>query len=214
MVAKLAAGGLLAMALLQAQEPADVEREFFEREFFARADEALGVHLGAVIADIGTGNTLTHPLRLGEKVGFNGKVVCVDVRPSVIANIKEQVASHHLTNIEAVLGMEDDPLLTPATFDGILISNAYHEFTQPSIMLKHIYEALKPDGRLVMLELYSNAHKGDGRAEQVKRHDLSPDILARELAAAGFVIKVRTEAIPLSLNGDRCRCLFRVEKSK
>jgi ubiquinone/menaquinone biosynthesis C-methylase UbiE len=159
MMAKIAACGLFAIVLLQAQELNDVERKFF-----ASADEALGVHPGAVIADIGTGDTLTHPLRLGEKVGSNGKVVCVDVRPSVITNIKEQAAAHHLTNIEAVLSKEDDPLLTPATFDGILISNAFHEFTQPTQMLKHIYEALKPDGMLVVLELYSKAHKGDGRA--------------------------------------------------
>ena len=208
MTSKLAAGGLLAIALL-AQELSDVERKFF-----AAADEALGVHPGAVIADIGTGNTLTHPLRLAEKVGSNGKVVCVDIRPPVIANIKEQAAARHLTNIEAVLGKEDDPLLQPATFDGILVSNAYHEFAQPSPMLKHIYEALKPDGRLVVLELYSKAHKGDGRAEQVKWHDLAPDILARELAAAGFVIKERMDNIPLGLrNGDRCRCLLRAERT-
>ncbi len=82
-------------------------------------------------------------------------------------------------------------------------------------MLKHIYEALKPDGRLVVLELYSNAHKGDGRAEQVKWHDLSPDIVARELSEAGFVIKERVDGIPLNdarLNGDRRRCLFRADR--
>ncbi len=80
MTSKLAAGGLFAIALLHAQELSDVERKFFES-----ADEALGVHPGAVIADIGTGNTLTHPLRLGEKGGASGKVVCVDVR--VIARV-------------------------------------------------------------------------------------------------------------------------------
>jgi hypothetical protein len=49
----------------------------------------------------------------------------------------------------------------------------------------------------------------------VKWHDLSPDILARELTAAGFVIKERMDGIPLNgarLNGDRCRCLLRAEK--
>ena len=72
--------------------------------------------------------------------------------------LKEQAESYHLPNIQAVLGKEDDPLLTPQHFNGILVSNAYHEFTQPAAMLKHLYEALKPDGRLVVLELYSKAH--------------------------------------------------------
>src|SRR5580704_3151224 len=60
-------------------------------------------------------------------------------------------------------------------------------------MLKHLYTALKPNGRLVVLELYSTSHKNDSRAEQVKRHDISPDILEQELSAAGFVIKERID---------------------
>ncbi|HYM10303.1 MAG TPA: methyltransferase domain-containing protein [Bryobacterales bacterium] len=207
MAPKFAAVGLLAIALLPAQQLTEVERRFFDS-----ADDALGVHPGAVMADIGTGHTFMHPLRIAGKVGPQGRVVCVDVKPTVIADVREQAQSQHLTNIEAVLGKEDDPLLAPETFDGILISNTYHEFTEPSAMLQHLREALKADGRLVVLELYSKAHESESRAEQVKRHDLSPDILERELSAAGFVVKERIDDVPL--NAGRFRYLFRAEKSK
>jgi SAM-dependent methyltransferase len=134
------------------------------------------------------------------------------VKLSVVTKIKEQVEARHASNIEAVLGKEDDPLLAPGTFDAILISNTYHEFTQPATMLKHIAEALKPDGRLVVVELYSGAHQSDMRAEQAKRHDLSPDILVQELSAAGFVVKERVA--PLPIDTDRFKYWLRFEKAK
>jgi ubiquinone/menaquinone biosynthesis C-methylase UbiE len=205
MLSKLAVYSLFAIALLHAQPLTDAERKFF-----ASADDALGLHPGAVIADIGTGHSLVRPYRIAEKVGPTGRVVCVDVKPSIISDIRADIASHDLQNIDAVLGKEDDPLLAAGTFDGILVSNSYHEFSQPSAMLKHFYKALKPNGRLVVLELYSDAHKNESRADQVKRHDIAPDILERELSAAGFVIKERIDGVPL--NADRCRCLFRAEK--
>jgi len=130
----------------------------------------------------------------------------VDVKASVIAKIKEQVEARHATNIEAVLGKDDDPLLEPGRFDAILVSNTYHEFTQPATMLKRIAEALKPDGRLVVVELYSGAHKDETRAEQTKRHDLSPDILEQELTGPPG-LSSRTEARPfLSIRTDSDTC--------
>jgi len=207
MMPKLTASALLAIGLIYAQKPDEVERKFFES-----ADEALGVRPGAVIADIGPGHTFTHARRIAEKVGRGGKVICVDIKADAIAYVKGRAESHQLANIEAVLGKEDDPLLAAETCDGILVSNSYHEFTEPAAMLKHLRAALKPDGRLVVLELYTKAHQSDSRAEQVSRHDISPDILERELAAAGFDVKQRIDDVPL--NAVRFRYLLKAEKSK
>jgi ubiquinone/menaquinone biosynthesis C-methylase UbiE len=207
MLTKLAVVGMFAIALLHAQPITDAERKFI-----ASIDGALGVHPGAVIADIGTGHMLANPVRIAQKVGSAGKVICVDVNPSVIAKIKDYIDAHHVTNIETVLGKEDDPLLVPETCDAILVSNTYHEFTQPAEMLRHIHDALRTHGKLVVLELYSNADKNETRAEQAKHHDMSPDILEQELAASGFTVQERPAPAPIS--ADRFRYLFSAEKSK
>lgn len=115
--------------------------------------------------------------------------------------------------MEAVLGKEDDPLLAPGTIDAILISNSYHEFTQPETMLKHIYDALKPDGTLVVVENYKITNRSETRAVQTKRHDMEPEILERELIAAGFTVKERID--PVLVNSpDRMRYLVRAEKNR
>jgi len=165
-----------------------------------------------MIADIGTGPYIAQPLRIAEKVGPKGRIVCVDITSAVIAKIKDQIALHHVTNIEVVLGKEDDPLLPPGTFDAILVSNTYHEFTQPAMMLQHLAAALKPSGKLVVVELYSGTHKNEARADQIRRHDLSPDLLEQELKAAGLVIKERIAPVPL--DGDRFRYGFGTERAK
>jgi SAM-dependent methyltransferase len=115
--------------------------------------------------------------------------------------------------VEVVLGGDDDPKLSRAAFDAILVSNTYHEFTQPGAMLKHLCDALKPGGVLVIVENCSIAHRRDDRAVQIKLHDISPELLERELAAVGLRVKERIDPI-LVESADRFRYLFKVEISK
>jgi ubiquinone/menaquinone biosynthesis C-methylase UbiE len=209
MLLKLAASGLLAIALLHAQQPTEAQLN----KLYSQMDDALGLYPGASIADIGTGFAIEHALRIAEKIAPSGKVFCVDVKQSVIAKIRSEADARHITNLEAVLGRDDDPMLSPATCDAILVSNTYHEFTQPSAMLKHLREALKPSGRLIVVENCSIAHRTESRAQQAKLHDIAPDILEHELSADGFVVTARIDPILVETE-DRFRYLFRAEKSK
>lgn len=90
-----------------------------------------------------------------------------------------------VTYVEFVVGEPSDPKLPKHAFDSIMISNAYHEFTHPRPMLRHIREALKPGGKLVVLEAITPKMRDRGRDEQVKAHELAPAILEGELEAAG-----------------------------
>ena len=113
MLLKLSALGLLAIGLVQAQQPSEAQLN----KLYSQMDEAMGLRPGVTIADIGTGFAIEHALRIAEKVAPGGKVVCVDVRQSVIAKINAQADARHVTNVEAVLGTDDDPKLSPAAFD-------------------------------------------------------------------------------------------------
>ncbi len=209
MLLKLAGLGLLGIALLDAQPPTEAQLA----KLYSQVDESLGLRPGVTIADIGTGFAVEHAIRIAEKIAPGGKIVCVDVKQSMITKIRGEADSRHIANLETVLGKDDDPMLTPATYDAILVSNTYHEFTQPSAMLKRIRDALKPGGTLILVENCSIAHRTESRAEQTKLHDIAPDILERELVAGGFVVTERIDPI-LVESADRFRYLFRAEKSK
>jgi ubiquinone/menaquinone biosynthesis C-methylase UbiE len=200
---------LLTSGFAVAQQPTETQLN----KLYSQMDDALGLRAGATIADIGTGFAVDHALRIAEKLAPGGKVVCVDVKQSVLTKIRDRADASHITNLETLLGADEDPKLPPGAFDAILISNTYHEFTQPSAMLKHVRDALKPGGILVLVENCSSAHRSESRAEQTKRHDIAPEILERELSAAGFVVKSRIDPI-LVESADRFRYLFKAEESK
>ena len=206
---RLAIAALMAIATLPAQQPSEAELN----KLAAQMDKALGLHPGISVADIGTGAAVQHPIRIANEIAPGGKVICVEVSQSYVERIKKRIDGDHIVNMEVVLGREDNPLLAAGAFDAILISNTYHEFSQPEVMLQHIREALKPDGTLVVIENYSLAHRTDSRAAQAERHDMTPEILESELAAAGFTVKERIE--PVLVNSpDRPRYLVRAAKNQ
>jgi ubiquinone/menaquinone biosynthesis C-methylase UbiE len=207
MLRNLTVAGFLAIASLRAQQPSEEDL----RKLAAHVDKALGLHPGMTVADIGTGAAVQQPIRMAGEVAPGGKVVCVEVSQSYADKIKARIGEERIGNMEVVLGKEDDPLLAPGTFDAMLLSNVYHEFTQAKAMLKHICDALKADGTLVVVENYSIAHRTESRAEQAKRHDMTPETLERELAEAGFRVMERID--PILVNSpDRLRYLVRARK--
>jgi ubiquinone/menaquinone biosynthesis C-methylase UbiE len=209
MFPRFAVAALFGMAvLLPAQQPTEAQLT----KLYSQMDDALGLRPGMTIADIGTGFAIDHALGMAEKLAPEGKLFCVDVKQSVLTKIQDQANTRHLSNLKVVLGAEDDPRLPPGIFDAILISNTYHEFTQPVAMLKQLCAALKPGGKLVIVENCSIAHRGDSREVQTRLHDLAPELLEGELAAEGLEIKKRIEPI-LVESADRFRYLFTVEKT-
>jgi ubiquinone/menaquinone biosynthesis C-methylase UbiE len=209
MLRNLTIAGLLAVAALHAQQPSEAELA----KLASHVDKALGLRPGMAVADIGTGAAIQQPIRIAREVAPDGKVVCVEVSQAYVDKIKARIDDQHISNMEVVLGKEDDPGLAQAAFDAILVSNTYHEFTQPEAMLKHICDALKPDGTLVVVENYALAHRTESRADQAKRHEMTPEILERELTAAGLTVKERID--PILVNSpERFRYLVRAEKTK
>jgi ubiquinone/menaquinone biosynthesis C-methylase UbiE len=210
MLRNLTLAGLLAIAAISAQQqPSEEELS----KLAAHMDKALGLRPGMTVADIGTGLAVQHPMRIAQAVAPDGKVVCVEASQSSVDRIRKQIQAAHISNMEVVLGKHDDPMLAPGTFDAMLLSNTYHEFTEPEAMLKHLCDALKPEGRLVVVENYSLSHRTDSRTEQAKRHNMAPEILERELIAAGFKVKERIEPVMVN-SADRLRYLVRAEKNK
>jgi SAM-dependent methyltransferase len=109
------------------------------------------VRRGSSVADIGAG-TGYFTLRLARAVGTDGAVYAVDIQPGMLDLLQKNVARARLNNVTPVLGASDDPRLPAGALDLVLMVDVYHELSQPQTMLRRIREALKPDGRLVLLE--------------------------------------------------------------
>ena len=161
------------------------------REQWQRVDDIfheLGVAPGAHVADIGAGSGF-FTKRLARAVGPQGRVYAVDVNPVSLRELKAALGED-ITNVEIVRGEENDPRLPADRLDAALIVNAYHEFAEHQAMLARILAALKPGGRLALVEPAPRA-AGTTRAAQEKAHTIAIEFAEEDLRQAGFEIAVK-----------------------
>ncbi len=125
------------------------EREM--EEMPEKALDSMGLKPGMTVADVGAGSGY-FTVRLSRRVGPSGKVYAQDIQPEMLRLLRRRLDANEFKNIETVLGTEADPKLPAGALDLILLVDVYHEFSQPQLMLRKLRDALKPEGRLVLLE--------------------------------------------------------------
>jgi precorrin-6B methylase 2/mono/diheme cytochrome c family protein len=178
--------------------PATENAPFFgsaEREKYERADllmRALHIQRGATVADIGSG-TGYFTWRLADQVGPTGKVYAVDVQQSMLDLTKAAVDAHKLPNVEYMLSTESTPRLPEKSIDLAFIAYAYHEFGNPEAMMRAIRRALKPGGRVVILE-YA---KESNIAPASPLHRMSFEEIRREIEPIGFAVDQLLDFLPV-----------------
>jgi ubiquinone/menaquinone biosynthesis C-methylase UbiE len=165
------------------------ERE--QEESPEKAVDALKLKPGMVVADVGAGTGFMS-LKLAKRVGPTGKVYAEDVQPEMLQAIRNNVAKAKLSNVETVQGTYSDPKLPEGKLDLVLLVDVYHEFTEPQKMLRGIRSALKPDGRLVLLEY----RKEDPSIPIQELHKMTVAEVKAELEPEGFVLGPVLETLP------------------
>jgi ubiquinone/menaquinone biosynthesis C-methylase UbiE len=153
--------------------------------------DAIGIPRGATVADVGAGVGY-FTWRLAERVGPSGKVYANDIQQAMLEKLRGNMEARHLTNVQTVLGAEDDPKLPAGAVDVILLVDVYHEFSEPQKMLQKMRQALKPDGRLVLLEY----RKEDPSIPIRPEHKMSADEVRAELQPEGFRFEKNLTTLP------------------
>jgi predicted methyltransferase len=153
--------------------------------------DALNLKPGMVVADVGAGIGYMS-FKMAKQVGPAGKVYAEDVQPEMLRRLRQDQDKAKISNVETVLGTETDPKLPAAKIDVVLLVDVYHEFSQPQRMLQGIRQALKPSGRLVLLEY----RKEDPTIPIRPEHKMSVQEVKTELEAEGFRLDQVIETLP------------------
>ncbi|MDC1527905.1 methyltransferase domain-containing protein [Gammaproteobacteria bacterium] len=133
-----------------------------------------------VVADIGAGSGY-FSFRIARKVP-KGKVLAVDIQPEMLALIENTKASEGVDNIEGILGQIDDPNLPPDSIDAAIMVDAYHEFSHPFEMINGIYNALRPGGRIFLLE-----YRGEDASVPIRPlHKMTQAQVIKEMSIFGL----------------------------
>ena len=160
-----------------------------EREREERTDrliERLPLSPDDVVADIGAG-TGYFSFPIAKRVP-EGKVLAVDIQQEMLDMIEARKGDGDASNVETVLGTITDPKLPSNAVDLILIVDAYHEFSHPFEMGTAMADALKPEGKLILIE-----YRAEDRSVPIKPlHKMSEHQAIDEMRAIGLK-HLRTE---------------------
>lgn len=148
--------------------------------------EAIGVEPGETIADIGTGVGFMLPYMI-DAVGPAGHVYAEDIQDDFLAEAKEKAEAGGWKNITFVKGGENDVKLPANSVDLAFILDVYHHINYPDKTMATVLKAVKPGGRLAMIDFYRSREHPRMSEERLKGHiRLDRDGFREEIEAAGF----------------------------
>jgi ubiquinone/menaquinone biosynthesis C-methylase UbiE len=150
--------------------------------------DALSIADGAAVADLGAGGGW-FTIRLARRVGPNGVVYAEDIQPEMIESIRRRVEREQLKNVRPVLGAPTDPRLPEGALDAVLIVGVYREMEDPIALLRNVARALKPRGRLGIVDF---AKDGFGPGPPMEDR-IDEQQIIRDGTAAGLKLIARED---------------------
>lgn len=136
---------------------------------------AAGIVPGMTVADIGAGEGY-YTLALSKAVGAQGHVTAEDIVPNYVSALRRRLRDAGIANVDVIEGSPDDAKLPAGRFDRIFLVHMYHEVAQPYGLMWRLRSALKPGGRIVIVDA----------DHATQRHGTPPKLLGCELAAVGY----------------------------
>lgn len=142
---------------------------------------------GMTVADVGAGFG-AWTIALSRSLGPAGRVYASDIGAQQLAALRQAVARERLTNVTVVEGAERSTNLPPGCCDAILIRDAYHHLTQPGDITRSVAAALKPGGRLAVIDFPPRPATEVPAGVPANRggHGVPPEIVIGEVTAAGL----------------------------
>lgn len=165
--------------------------ERFEREgrevydHRQRIIKEAAIEPGITIADVGAGTGLFTRL-LAKANGEEGTVIAVDIAKEFVDHAVSSAREEGFTNVRGQVCLPDSVELPDATVDMVFICDTYHHFEFPYKTMRSIWKALKPNGRVVLVEF----HREEGKSSDWILGHLraGQDVFVSEIKQSGFEV--------------------------
>ena len=143
-----------------------------------------------VIADIGAGSGY-HVFRMAD-MASQGKIYAVDIQDEMLAAMQQKIDKGGVKNVELIKGGDQSTNLPSNAVDKILIVDVYHEFEYPFEIMASLRMALKPGGKLYLIE-----YRGEDSSVPIKKvHKMTEKQAVKEMQAAGFKLESNIGNLP------------------
>jgi ubiquinone/menaquinone biosynthesis C-methylase UbiE len=165
---------------------------------------------GMTLADVGAGFG-AWTVRFAKFLGPSGRVYATDIGQAQLAALREYAAREGLSNVTVVEGAVNSTNLPALCCDAILIRDAYHHLTEPSAVIKSMSAALKPGGRLAVIDFppRPNSEVPAGVPSDRGGHGVPPGVVEKEVGAVLTHVRTISDWEPNSQPATLYLVLFR-----
>ena len=149
----------------------------------------LDLQPGMSVADVGAGaGAMT--LVMARWIGPAGRVYSTDINEQSVAAIRDRAAREHLANVTTIAGAQTSTNLPDRCCDAIFLRDVYHHLTDPDAMDRSFLAALKPGGRLAIVDFEPQPGSAPPSGLPANRtgHGITPEIVEHEAVAAGLTL--------------------------
>lgn len=151
----------------------------------------LAIAPGSTVADVGAG-TGFFTVRLSRRVGDKGEVLATELQPEMLRLLDHRISAEKITNVRLIRGTDEQVKLPERCCDLVLMVDVYHELTKPPAVMAGVRRALKPTGKLALVE-----YKGEDPSVPIKpEHKMTLPQIKKELEALGFAFVTSYEELP------------------
>ncbi|MBW2304784.1 MAG: class I SAM-dependent methyltransferase [Deltaproteobacteria bacterium] len=154
--------------------------------------ESLQVQPGYVVADIGSGGGY-FTLKFAGKVGETGKVYAVDTKPQYLDFIRRRAEQEGLNNIYFLVAKGSETGLPEASLDLVFARNVFHHLPEPVEFFRNLKRALKPDGRVAIID---HAPGGGFGFVRLFKHHTPVEVILQEMKRAGYLLVKSFDFLP------------------
>jgi len=144
---------------------------------------------------------------LGRAVGSGGRVFATEVEDDKLEKVRSAVGTSGLANVTILRGGQETTGLPDGCCDAILLRLVYHHFTDPAAMRRSLWSALKPGGRLVVIETTPQAWRALPGVPERGGHGIPAKELLADMEGDGFAVVDRYYEWPAE--GDSYCVVFR-----
>jgi len=150
----------------------------------------MSINFEDTIADIGAGSGY-HTFRMALKAP-KGFIYAIDIQEEMLSEISSRINNGYLKNITPILGTETNINLIENSVDKILLVDVYHEFKYPYEMMESIKKALRPNGKIFIIE-----YRGEDPRVPIKKiHKMTEKQVVKEMKAIGLKLEVNMDNLP------------------
>jgi len=180
---------LLASLLLFASGEAAAQGVAPSSEEEAKVISVLGLGPGKMVGEIGAGDGQL-AIRVARAVGPGGRVYATELGDSKRETLKRNAGNAGAGNLEVVEAQVAATGLPRECCDAVFMRDVYHHLTAADLILADLRQALRPGGRLLIIDFEPRASLPgvEGVKEDRRGHGIPMSVLVEELRGAGFEV--------------------------